>query len=313
MVRSARARGLLALGFAVFSVPSLAADRAKGFVDAGGIFDASGGASLEIPSAKSPAALAAAEKAKEAGKAAAAAPSGRNGRDLYYFTKEEAAAAKKKFGVREQTLSGKRVAFDPDVPADIQKQMRDDMAFIETIKGGAGTPLHQKIFGAVDGAAYVRFFNSRVTGIGMDDCGNEKAVACVIPHRNPSKMWLTRNFIKFDHPQISRMMVVFHEARHTETRNGNWPHAACPAPFLDAGGKEMVSIWTGAALAGEPACDVTPLGSYGSSTIMLKNVQKFCANCTDKVKMDAGLYADDQMGRITDAAAEREMRSDLDR
>jgi hypothetical protein len=107
------------------------------------------------------------------------------------------------------------------------------------------------------------------------------------------------------------MMVVFHEARHTETQNGNWGHATCPTPFLNKEGKEMRSIWTGASLAGEPACDETPLGSYGSSTIMLKNIQKFCKNCTDKVRMDAGIYADDQFQRIIAEEAIKSMQKDL--
>ena len=305
MVHSVRAWGLLALGLAVFAVPSRA-EQTKGVTELAGIFDGSNDSALEIPSTKSPATLADAKAAAQP----AVAPTKQSGSDLYYFTKEEAAAAKKKFGMRERkVVSG--LVFDADVPEAIQKQMRADMAFIGTIKGGAGTPLHQKIFGAVDGATYVRFFESRVTGIGMNDCGSAKAVACVIPFQDPSKMWLTQNFVKFDHPQISRMMIVFHESRHTESENGNWSHATCPDPFLDANGKDMVSIWTGATLAGEPACDVTPLGSYGSSTIMLKNVQKFCENCTDKVKMDAGLYADDQLGRITDAGAHQEMLTDF--
>jgi hypothetical protein len=71
------------------------------------------------------------------------------------------------------------------------------------------------------------------------------------------------------------------------------------------------SIWTGETLAGEPACDITPFGSYGSSMIMLKNVQKFCTNCTDKVKMDAGLYADDQFKRLIDANAIAQVKKDL--
>ena len=128
---------------------------------------------------------------------------------------------------------------------------------------------------------------------------------------DPSKMWLTQNFIQFSHPQIARMMVVYHESRHTETQNGNWPHATCPTPFLDKDGKDMVSIWTGATLAGEPACDVTPFGSYGSSMIMLKNISKFCSNCTDKVKMDAGIYADDQFKRVIDPKAIAEITADL--
>ena len=163
----------------------------------------------------------------------------------------------------------------------------------------------------MDGAAYAKFFETRVSAIGMNACGNGNAVACVIPFLNPSKMWLTKNFIRFSHPQVSRMMVVYHEARHTEVRHGFWGHATCPTPFRDAQGNDMRSIWTGATLAGEPACDKTPLGSYGSSTIMLKNISKFCSNCTDKVKMDAGLYADDQMGRIIDAGAIREMTDDF--
>ncbi|HLD99810.1 MAG TPA: hypothetical protein VJB59_06100, partial [Bdellovibrionota bacterium] len=138
-----------------------------------------------------------------------------------------------------------------------------------------------------------------------------KAVACVIPMYSSSKMWLTENFVKFSHPQVSRMMVVFHEARHTEVKNRNFPHATCPVPFKDADGQDMKSIWTGATLAGEPACDKTPFGSYGSSLIMLKNIQKFCLNCTDKVKMDAGLYADDQFKRIIDQNAIQAIKKDL--
>jgi hypothetical protein len=241
----------------------------------------------------------------------AAADGRRSGADLYYFTKEEAAAAKQKFAFRPKTPRKPGFTFDADVPADIQTQMRADLAFMKGILGDKATALHKQIFGRVNGADYIKFFETRVTAIGMNSCGSGNAVACVIPFRDPSKMWLTQNFIRFSHPQVSRMMVVFHESRHTETQNGNWAHATCPTPFLDANGKDMKSIWTGAMLAGEPACDETPLGSYGSSTIMLKNISKFCANCTDKVKMDAGLYADDQMGRIIDADARRRMKDDF--
>lgn len=241
----------------------------------------------------------------------AAADARRSRADLYAFTKEEAAAAYKKFafGVRAPRKPG--FTFDKDVPADIQKQMLADLAFIKGLAGEKATALHKKIFGAVSGADYAKFFETRVSAIGMNSCGGGNAVACVIPFRDPSKMWLTQNFIRFSHPQVSRMMVVYHEARHTETKNWNWGHATCPTPFRDANGKDMKSIWTGATLAGEPACDETPLGSYGSSTIMLKNISKYCVNCTDKVRMDAGLYADDQMGRIIDADAKKEMKDDF--
>jgi len=230
--------------------------------------------------------------------------------DLFYFTPEEGAEAAKRFGIKD--FSDKPgFTFDDDVPADIRRQMLDDLAFMKGIQGKEGSPLHQKIFGAVDGAAYAKFFDTRVKGIGMSGCGSPIAVACVSPLRGPSKMWLTQNFVKFSHPQVSRMMVVYHEARHTEVRSGFWSHARCPSPFKGPDGRDMTSIWTGVPLAGEPACDKTPLGSYGSSAIMLKNIQKSCANCTDKVKMDAGFYADDQVNRVTDEVAKKQILDDL--
>lgn len=289
MVRAALASGLLTFGLLLAAPPSRSQTA----------FDSSGAAGVEIPKPNL-------EAMREA-----AADARRPGSDLYYFTKEEAAAAREKFAFRPKGPRKPGFTFDKDVPPEIQAQMRADLAFIKGILGDKATALHRKIFGGVNGADYTKFFETRVSAIGMNSCGSGNAVACVIPFRDPSKMWLTQNFIRFSHPQISRMMVVFHEARHTETQNGNWGHATCPTPFLDANGKDVQSIWTGAKLAGEPACDETPLGSYGSSTIMLKNISKSCANCTDKVRMDAGLYADDQLGRIIDADAKKQMQDDF--
>ncbi|MBI4345869.1 MAG: hypothetical protein HY553_03375 [Elusimicrobia bacterium] len=246
--------------------------------------------------------------AAEPSGAAAPADPGRSSADLYYFTPEEADRGAKLFGFPRR---GKGWTFDDDVPKDIQEQMRRDLAFMGSIEGGPATPLHRGIFGDVAGAAYKEFFDSRVSAIGVSGCGSGNAVACVIPILGPSKMWITKNYIEFSHPQIARLMVVFHEARHTEIMRRNWPHARCPRPFRDSMGRDMKSIWTGAPLAGEPACDTTPLGSYGSSTIMLRNIRKSCSNCTDKVKMDAELYADDQFGRIIDAESRRRMEEDL--
>jgi hypothetical protein len=201
--------------------------------------------------------------------------------------------------------------FDRDVPTSVRTQMTEDLAFIKSIQSTNQSDLHKQIFGAVNGDAYNHFFNTRVTAVGLNSCGNSNAVACVMPFFDPSKMWLTNNYIKFNHPQVARMMVVFHESRHTEVRHGNWSHATCPSPFLGADNKPIVSIWTGADLADQPACDETPFGSYGSSMIMLKNISKFCSNCSDKVKMDAGIYADDQFKRIIDDKAIQDIKNDL--
>jgi|CXWL01.1.fsa_nt_gi hypothetical protein len=286
MIRVIVAWGLLALGISVLAVVS----------QAGSFFDGSGGQMPEIKIAKTTFAP------------KSFAP--RANADLYYFTPQEAEEALQLLENQDQPTTAGYV-FQPNVPANIQQQMREDLAFINGIQGQAATPLHKSIFGQVDGPAYTKFFNDRVTSIGMNACGGGNAVACVIPGMGASKMWLTQNFVKFSHPQVSRMMVVFHEARHTETQNRFWSHATCPNPFRDANGKDVKSIWTGAMLAGEAACDITPRGSYGSSTIMLKNISKSCTNCTDKVKMDAGLYADDQLGRVIDSRAKKQMQDDF--
>lgn len=233
----------------------------------------------------------------------------RSSADLFAFSAQEAAQAAQSAAAAPPEPG--RSFFDADVPSEVQSQMRGDLGFVQGIQGSGASRMHQQVFGGVSGSAYAAFFDSRVTAVGMDGCGSANAVACVIPWRNHNKMWLTQNFVRFSHPQIARTMIMFHEARHTERQNSFWHHASCPTPFRDADDNDIKSIWTGAPLAGEPACDTTPLGSYGSSTIMLKNIQRFCENCTDKVKMDAGLYGDDQFVRIVDSGARRQMREDL--
>lgn len=210
------------------------------------------------------------------------------------------------------TLKAHALNFDSDVPKTIQDQMVQDLTFMNELTGTGQTPFHKEIYGEVSGANYKKFFESHIFSVGVDDCGGGAAVACVQPFFDPNKMWLTDNFIKFNHPQVARMMVVYHEARHSETNHGSWGHDSCPRPFRDSEGKDMVSIWTGAKLEGQPACDSTYLGSYGSSTVMLKNISKFCTNCSDKVKMDANIYATDQLGRIDRPDVKKAMLADFE-
>lgn len=199
--------------------------------------------------------------------------------------------------------------FDASVPADLKAQMRADLTFIQDIQGIGASSLHQQVFGSVDGPAYIRFLKSRVKAVSMGDCLIPAAIAFVRRDIDHSKMWLTPNYTKFNHPQIARMMIVFHESRHMEA--AEWPHVNCPQPFWDTDGQDIRSVWSGTPLAGLPGCDETALGSYGIAAVMLKNIQLLCVNCTDKVAMDAGLYADDQVKRIIDPAARKILQDDL--
>ena len=117
--------------------------------------------------------------------------------------------------------------FDSKVPESLRNEIRGDLSFINSISSEETSNLHQEIFGPVAGTSYQNFFESRVTHIGLHSCGSPNAVACVIPWLGSSKIWFTSNYTKHDHPQVARIMVVYHEARHTEVSNGNWSHARC--------------------------------------------------------------------------------------
>ncbi len=194
--------------------------------------------------------------------------------------------------------------FDTDVPDDLKSQVLGDFAFLQTIKSTKQSPLHQEIFGHVDGASYQAWFDKHVFYFGLSDCGGPKAVACV-NDTDKNKIWVTTNYTQLDHPQIARLMTVFHEARHTESDHDNWPHAKCPLFFRPR------SIWTGARLGGGHACDTTEYGSYASAAIMLNNISKYCETCSDKVKADAKIYSDDQALRLIDGGAIQRLADDF--
>jgi hypothetical protein len=201
--------------------------------------------------------------------------------------------------------------FDPNVTPNVQTEFAADLQFIAQIQGTTASTFHQKVFGpSVAGPAYMNFFDQRILNVRMGNCGLSAAVACVIGGI-PNTMNLTPNYTTINHPQIARLMVIFHESRHTEAAKGGWPHALCPNPFNNASGQPMKSIWTGAPLAGMPGCDTTPAGAYGISIILLENIAHSCTNCNDKVKMDAHLFASDQMDRIIDPKAYQALSRDL--
>jgi hypothetical protein len=194
--------------------------------------------------------------------------------------------------------------FDSDVSQKLRTQVLDDFAFMQGLSGTRESPLHNDIFGKIDGANYGHWFNQRVYYFGVDRCGGGSAVACVKP-KYKNKIFVTNNYINISHPQIARLMTLYHEARHTEADHDNWPHAKCPSNF------PYRSIWTGRRLNGNAACDSTAYGSYSSASILLNNVSKFCENCSDKVKADAKIYADDQVKRVIGKDAIAQIQQDF--
>ncbi|MGE5086171.1 MAG: hypothetical protein ACM3MG_07690 [Bacillota bacterium] len=203
--------------------------------------------------------------------------------------------------------------FDRDISPTLKQQILQDLNFVNSITGNNSSGLYKQIYakGNINGADLLKFFNQRIKNFGLDSCGGGTGVmACVNPWLNSSTMWITPEYIKGNMPQIARISTIFHESRHTEDNNGNWSHDNCPIPFLDDNGHDLLGIVSGVKLEGLPACDTTLYGAYGVEAILLKNVEKNCSNCSDKMRMDAKLFGDDTIYRVSNITARQQLRND---
>ncbi len=204
--------------------------------------------------------------------------------------------------------------FDPSIPASVKAGLEADIRFVSDFQGTATTAIYAQIFNekTLDGQKLVKFFDQRIKLFSLNDCGGGTGVAaCVIPGISDSTMWITNFYITANIPQVFRMSVIFHEARHTESGSGNWGHAICPTPYLDDNGKDIVGIVSGTLMAGKPACDTTVLGAYGLQAILLKNVEKACSNCNEKTREDAQIFGDDTINRISNLSARKALKADV--
>ncbi len=194
--------------------------------------------------------------------------------------------------------------FDSNVSSSLRKQVSDDFELMGSIAGFQQSPLHLEIFGNLDGKGYLQWFTDRVSFFGYSNCGGPSAVACV-NGKYKNKIFVTGNYTRISHPQIARLMTLYHEGRHTEFDHGMWPHAKCPSQF------PYRSIWTGKKLAGNYACDATVYGSYASASVLLNNISRFCQNCSEKMKEDAKIYSDDQVKRVIDLSSAERLKQDF--
>jgi hypothetical protein len=185
------------------------------------------------------------------------------------------------------------IQFDSNVSPALRAQVDLDLRLAAGIHGRPASPLHLEIFGEMSGEVYRDWFLSRVKEFGFGNCGGSGGAVACVQSANSRKIWVTSNYTLIDHPEIARVMTLFHEARHTESENRNWPHSRCPLFFKEK------SIWTGKGLSFHFACDRTEYGSYASASVMLNQISRKCLNCSDKIKTDAKIYSDDQVKRVT--------------
>jgi len=200
--------------------------------------------------------------------------------------------------------------FSDVISEDVKNRIITDLTFVQGLQGSDGTPIYRQIFGdKLNGQNLTQFFSTRILNITMDDCGGWNGIlACA---DSSQTIWITKNYISYDIPQLARVGTLFHESRHAEKDFQEWWHNLCPMPFLDADGNDIKALFTGTILAGLPACDSTPIGAYGLQIELLRNVELYCTNCTDKMKMDGKIFGEDLMQRIIDPDAHEQLRQDV--
>lgn len=206
------------------------------------------------------------------------------------------------------------IKFDRSISDATKTQILQDLDFVKGMTGKGTSPLYKQIFAkeTLQGADLMNFFGQRINRFAMNSCGGGNAVAaCVIPWMDSNTMWITPNYVQNSIPQIFRISIIFHESRHTEDDHGNWSHAYCPTPYRDDNGKDIVGIISGTKMEGLPACDTTNQGAYGLQAVLLKNIEKNCTNCNEKTQMDAKLFGDDSIMRISNIPARTQLKNDL--
>lgn len=200
--------------------------------------------------------------------------------------------------------------FFSSVPDELKTKITTDLKLVQEVQGSDGTPLYRQIFGnKLDGQNLSRFFAERIFTFDMSDCGGGKGVAACA--NSAHTMWITQNYVTYDIPQIYRISLIFHESRHTEAEHQDWKHVNCPVPFRDSAGQDVKGIITGTIFAGLLACDDVAMGAYGLQAVLLKNIELFCTNCTEKMKLDGKIFGNDTIKRIMDPRSSEQLRNDV--
>jgi hypothetical protein len=189
--------------------------------------------------------------------------------------------------------------FAKNVPPALRQALKEDLAFVRTIEsdGDQQSKRNQALYEGMSGKSYLDWFEDRIDTIGY--AGDQGPLPfAFVDYRMPNELWLTDNVVKHSVPQAWRVGIMWHEARHSESENGNWSHINCPKNLLDREGKPLRSGGSGILLAGYPGCDDTADGAYGTSATMLGNIHAYCTSCTEKIRSDADLFFDDSVNRM---------------
>lgn len=189
--------------------------------------------------------------------------------------------------------------FEGSFPPRLRREILSDFGFLDSIQGNRATPLHQKIFGEgpLDGRRYTQFLRKYIRTFTFSSAESPYQVTT----DGDRNVFVFSSYLHFARhvSQFSRAVNFLHEAYHN---SGKFHHTKCPTPFRDERGHDIVTTVGGIPLAGLYACDNSFEGSYAIEIIMAKNIERYCDNCSENLRREAGAYADDLMKRIVGQA-----------
>lgn len=194
-------------------------------------------------------------------------------------------------------------------PEAIELQIESDLDFVFGMKGAHVSPLFKRFYGSMGEDSFRRYL-APVKYFIYATCSSEVVVACADPQDNSNRIHINPSFDLLKLPQLVRISFWFHEIRHLNSRNDYWLETACPKPFRDKDGDDVMSIFSGNRLEGLGACSDSWEGAYAYQEVLLRNIAEHCDNCDAKLKIDAEFYADYFLQRITNPAAAKILRDD---
>lgn len=198
--------------------------------------------------------------------------------------------------------------FAPNFPPALRREIMADLHFLDSIHGDESSRLHQEIFGVgpLDGHKYTQFLRTYIASFSFSTSDSPYQIQ-TDGNRN---LYIFASYLPFARAVsgFSRAVNFMHEAFHN---SGHFHHVKCPSPFLDERGNEIVTNVGHIPLSGLLACDEGYKSSYGIEIIIAKNVERYCKNCSEALRREASLYADDLMKRIVSPRAREALYQDL--
>ncbi len=191
---------------------------------------------------------------------------------------------------------GAELEFSKEFPEHFKNYLKAALEELYLVKGQGSSPFHTQVFGgSVDGAAYRKWFQARVSKIQMqkDDCSFS---AKIDSEGEPGVIYISTCVNQSPGPdsKLYWLSVLFHEARHLEPHNQFWKHQICMDEVSGA----------------VKACDSSAVGPYGLEKIFSYNLVQYCSNCSEDFRKQALEVYDDETNwrRLSKSAQDQLMK-----